>query len=94
MGKRLGPEEIIGKLREAEIILAKGRTTGDACRRIAVTEAKVLIEAWRLHYNTISPHSKLGYRPPAPETATPPLPSSGYATLHLQSAMAKEEAMY
>ena len=38
MGKKHGPEEIIGKLREAEIVLAQGGTTGDACRRIAVTE--------------------------------------------------------
>ncbi len=30
-------------------------------------EAKVLIEQWRHHYNTIWPHSALGYRPPAPE---------------------------
>ena len=26
-----------------------------------------MIEAWRLHYNTVRPHSSLGYRPPAPE---------------------------
>ena len=31
-------------------------------------EAKVLIEQWRKEYNTIRPHSSLGYRPPAPET--------------------------
>ena len=60
----------------------------------SLAEAKVLIEAWRRHYNTIRPHSSLGYRPPAPETATPPLPPSGSATLHLQAAMAKEEAMH
>ncbi len=30
-------------------------------------EAKVLIERWRLEYNTQRPHSSLGYRPPAPE---------------------------
>jgi len=30
-------------------------------------EAKVLIERWRILYNTIRPHSALGYRPPAPE---------------------------
>jgi len=30
-------------------------------------EAKVLIEQWRVHYNTVRPHSSLGYRPPAPE---------------------------
>ena len=28
--KRHGPEEIIGKLREAEIVLAQGGTTGNA----------------------------------------------------------------
>jgi hypothetical protein len=33
-----------------------------------LTEAKVLIERWRQHYNRIRPHSSLGYRPPAPET--------------------------
>ena len=30
-------------------------------------EAKVLIEKWRLEYNTFRPHSSLNYRPPAPE---------------------------
>jgi hypothetical protein len=30
-------------------------------------EAKVLIESWRREYNTIRPHSALGYKPPAPE---------------------------
>jgi putative transposase len=30
-------------------------------------EAKVLIERWRKGYNTVRPHSSLGYRPPAPE---------------------------
>ena len=30
-------------------------------------EAQVMIERWREHYNTIRPHSSLGYRPPAPE---------------------------
>lgn len=33
-------------------------------------EAQVLIERWRIDYNTIRPHSSLGYRPPAPETLT------------------------
>ena len=30
-------------------------------------EAKVRIEHWRVHYNTVRPNSSLGYRPPAPE---------------------------
>jgi transposase InsO family protein len=31
-------------------------------------EARILIEQWRCHYNTVRPHSALRYRPPAPET--------------------------
>ena len=31
-------------------------------------EAQVLIEGWRHHYNTVRPHSSLGWKPPAPET--------------------------
>jgi putative transposase len=60
----------------------------------SLAEAKVLIEAWRRHYNTIRPHSSLGYRPPAPEAAPSPLPASGSATLHLQPPMAKEATMH
>ena len=30
-------------------------------------EAQILIERWRKDYNTIRPHSSLGYRPPAPQ---------------------------
>jgi putative transposase len=33
----------------------------------SLREAQVLIENWRRHYNTIRPHSALGYRSPAPE---------------------------
>ena len=48
MGKRHRPEEIIGKLGEAAIVLAQGGTTGDACRRIAVTEQTYY--RWRKEY--------------------------------------------
>jgi len=34
-------------------------------------EAQVLIKRWRVEYNTVRPHSSLGYRPPAPETIQP-----------------------
>jgi transposase InsO family protein len=49
-------------------------------------EAKVLVERWRVEYNTFrprrpdnvvdptGPHSSLGYRPPAPEAIAPRLP--------------------
>ena len=59
----------------------------------SLVEARVLIEAWRRHYNTIRPHSSLGYRPPAPETATTPMPASGSASLHRRPALASEVAM-
>ena len=60
----------------------------------SLAEARVLIEAWRRHYNTVRPHSSLGYRPPAPEAATPPLPASGSASLHLRPAMAVETTIH
>ena len=34
-------------------------------------EAKVLTERWRREYNTIRPHSAIGYNPPTPETILP-----------------------
>ena len=39
-------------------------------------EAQVLVEQWRQHFNTVRPHSALGYRPPAPEVVMPgpPMP--------------------
>lgn len=39
-------------------------------------EAQVLAERWRRHYNTMRPHSSLGYRPPAPEAIAPWPPGS------------------
>jgi transposase InsO family protein len=53
-----------------------------------LAEAKVLIEAWRRHYNTERPHSSLGYRPPAPETVGPPSWPSGSAALRLPASLA------
>ena len=32
----------------------------------SLKEAQILTERWRVHYNTVRPHSSLGYRPPAP----------------------------
>ena len=34
----------------------------------SLKEAQIIIEQWRIHYNTQRPHSALGYRPPAPVT--------------------------
>ena len=49
----------------------------------SLKEAKVLIEQWRRHYNTVRPHSSLGYRPPAPQTFVPQPP-------HLDGAAAMQ----
>ena len=34
----------------------------------SLKEANVLLEQWRVYYNTIRPHSSLGYKPPAPKS--------------------------
>lgn len=51
-------ESFNGKLRDE--LLARERFD-------TLKEARVLIEGWRREYNTVRPHSSLGYRPPAPE---------------------------
>jgi hypothetical protein len=38
-------------------------------------EAKIIIERWQRHFNTIYPHGSLGYRPAAPEILIPASPS-------------------
>jgi transposase-like protein len=50
MGGRKGfsPEQIIGKLREAEVLLSKGASVAEVCRRIGVTD--VTFYRWRKLY--------------------------------------------
>jgi len=38
MRRSYRPDEIINKLREAEVLLSQGSTIGEAARRIGVTE--------------------------------------------------------
>ena len=91
-------EEIIAKLREADVLLGQGKKVAEVVKALGVSEVKlrdelldreifyslreaqVLIEAWRQHYNTVRPHSALGYRPPAPEAVAWPGPA--WAPLH------------
>ncbi len=47
-GKRYGPEEIISKLREAEVYLAEGVTVGEVIRRLGVN--KITYYRWRKEY--------------------------------------------
>ena len=34
-------------------------------------EEQVIVERWRVFYNTLRPHSSLGYRPPARKSLQP-----------------------
>ena len=59
--KRFQPEEIISKLREAEVLLAKGDTVGQVVRRLGVTEQTYY--RWRKEYGglTVDQAKKLNY---------------------------------
>ena len=46
--KRYTPEQIIGKLREAEVALAQGETTGQVCRTLGIAEKTFY--RWRREY--------------------------------------------
>lgn len=46
--KRFSVEQIINHLRESEVLLAQGKTVGDICRRIRVSEQSYY--RWRREY--------------------------------------------
>jgi putative transposase len=46
--KRYTPEQIIGKLREAEVALALGETVGQVCRTLGIAEQTFY--RWRREY--------------------------------------------
>jgi transposase-like protein len=46
--KRFTPEQIISKLREAEVLLAQGKTTAEVCRALNVSEQTYY--RWRKEY--------------------------------------------
>jgi transposase-like protein len=46
--KRYPPEQIIGKLREAEVALAQGETAGQVCRNLGIAEQTFY--RWRREY--------------------------------------------
>ena len=53
--KRYTPEQIIGKLREAEVSLAQGETVGQVCRTLGIAEQTFY--RWRREYGGL----KLAY---------------------------------
>ncbi len=50
-GKRVTTEQIIHKLREAEVELAKGRTAAEVCKRVGITEQTYY--RWRREYGSL-----------------------------------------
>ena len=46
--KGFKPEQVINKLREAEVLLSQGATVGEICRKIGVTD--VTYYRWRKEY--------------------------------------------
>ncbi len=46
--KRFSPEQIISKLREAEVLLAQGKSTAEVCRALNVSEQTYY--RWRKEY--------------------------------------------
>jgi transposase-like protein len=50
--KRYKPEQIIGYLREAEILLSKGNTIGQVCKKIGISDQTYY--RWRKGYGSLS----------------------------------------
>ena len=51
--KRYSPEQIVAKLRQADVELGKGHTVKEVCRKIEVTEQTYY--RWRQKYRGMSP---------------------------------------
>ena len=49
--KRHTAEQVIGKLREAEVLLAQGLTVGEVCKQLAITEQTYY--RWRKEYGSL-----------------------------------------
>ncbi len=49
--KRYSPEQIINKLREAEVELSRGRTVGEVCKKLGITDQTYY--RWRKEYGGI-----------------------------------------
>ena len=60
--KQFTPEQIVAKLRQADVELGKGLGVKEVCRKIEVSEQTYY--RWRLDYNHHRPHSRLGWRTP------------------------------
>jgi transposase InsO family protein len=59
----------------------------------SLAEARVVIESWRQHYNTVRPHSSLGYKPPAPSAKIWP-PTTAQPTTPVTPDVADKPTMH
>ena len=77
--KRYKAELIVTLLCQIEVGIANGKLR-DECLNgeifYSLKEAQIVIGKWREIYNTLRPHSALGYRPPAPAACSPLVPSN------------------
>jgi hypothetical protein len=51
--KRHSPEQIVGKLRDADAMLSAGKTIGLACQSLEIS--KRTFHRWQSHYGCIKP---------------------------------------
>ena len=51
--RKYGPEEIVAKLRQVDVLLGQGKTVGEAVKSIGVTETTY--HRWRNEYGGLKP---------------------------------------
>ena len=51
-GKRYSAEQVVSKLREADVLIGKGQTVADVCRQLQITD--VTYYRWRKEYGGLS----------------------------------------
>ena len=51
-GKKYSAEQIVSKLREADVLIGKGQTVADICRQLQITD--VTYYRWRKEYGGLS----------------------------------------
>ena len=51
-GKKYSAEQVVSKLREADVLIGKGQTVADVCRQLQITD--VTYYRWRKEYGDLS----------------------------------------
>ena len=51
-GKKYSAEQVVSKLREADVLIVKGQTVADVCRQLQITD--VTYYRWRKEYGGLS----------------------------------------